>query len=470
MNKNVARTFYDYRTKNREEIICCSCGYVGKFDYKNKECPKCGTSHIKCDNFYFSRWYNNSKHTFNIIETNVQQKSFYVKKINVKTNLCCDDKDSYKLNVLSEEIFETWFDVENPESMKIKKNNVDISTTKSNIQKALSHIDLNSSDFENTIFSAYKNDIVCGETLSNVIMDLRKYPQYEIFYNTYNNLKCLKNLNNSYLQQGKSPSKILHIPKTVWNTIYKLNEEDDFSGNIFKQWKDILPFIKNYKNKPDVVNKVLTIGVRIDKYKLQNIIELFVENNYDIDKLYTYLSEDIYTYQGIDDIKEGFQILYDYIHMSKLMNVSFEKYPKSLKLRHDLAEKNLNIIVTDKEKREMELVLSKDIYKDLEYKDDIYEVLRPTCAQDIIEEGKRLHHCVGSYVDLVRNNQTMILFMRDKNYPKESLITLEVRDGTLRQYAGSCDRKPTEKEMKFIEKYCKKKDLEISGSHMKYYR
>ena len=161
MNKNVARAFYDYRTKNREEIICCSCGYVGKFDYKNKECPKCGTSHIKCDNFYFSHWYNNSKHTFNIIETNVQQKSFYIKKINVKTNLYCDDKDSYKLNVLSDEIFETWFDVENPESMKIKKNNVDISTTKSNIQKALSHIDLNSSDFENTRFSAYKNDIVC---------------------------------------------------------------------------------------------------------------------------------------------------------------------------------------------------------------------------------------------------------------------------------------------------------------------
>lgn len=470
MNKNVARSFYDIKKSRRLETLCCTCGYVGEFDSYDKKCPKCGTTNIKNDNFYISHWYNNSKFTFNVVESNIKQKSFYIKKINIKTNLHYENEDSYKLDVINEDVFETWFDAENPKAMKIKKNNEEISITKSNIQKALSNININSEEFKNTIFHSYEFGLCANDTFSKIVINLKQFPQYEIFYNTYENLACLKNLKTSYLNKGSSPSEILQIPKSIWNTIYNLNQEDNFNGCMFKQWEYILPFIKNYKNKPDIVNKVLSIGMKIDKFKFQNIIELFTEDNYDMDRLYDYLSEDIYTYQGIDDIKEGFQILYDYIHMSKLMNVSFEKYPKSLKLRHDLATKNLNIIVTDKEKREMELVLSKDLYKDLEYKDDIYEVLRPTCAQDIIEEGKRLHHCVGSYVDLVRNNQTMILFMRDKNYPKESLITLEVRDGTLRQYAGNCDRKPTEKEMKFIEKYCKKKDLEISGSHMKYYR
>ena len=56
------------------------------------------------------------------------QEKYYLKISDVPFKL---KALNYKLNVLSEEIFETWFDVENPESMRIKKNNVDISTTKS---------------------------------------------------------------------------------------------------------------------------------------------------------------------------------------------------------------------------------------------------------------------------------------------------------------------------------------------------
>ena len=118
----------------------------------------------------------------------------------------------------------------------------------------------------------------------------------------------------------------------------------------------------------------------------------------------------------------------------------------------------------------MELVLKDKTYQDLAYKGKKYSVLLPTSANDIINEGKQLSHCGGSYLDLVKNKKTMMLFMRNNDNLEKSLITLEVRNDTLRQYAGFGDRYPNEEEMKFIYEYCKVKKLDINDKHAMYYR
>lgn len=470
--ENVARIYYEYYAHQKNQVISCTCGYYGVIDYRNFNnlCPKCGTNHIKEDKIFISKFRGKDKHTFNIVNIDFTNKSFYIKKKNIKTCLNWnEEKQLSTLDLISEDVFETWFNAEKPNSTKILKNGKELSLTKAHLEHALSNIDITYFyKNKNSIFYSYYYELKTEATLSHIVWDLINYPQYEIFYNTYGTLKPLRNLQKKYLNKGNSPSEILNIPKTVWTNLYNLNEDNDLDGKIYFHWTDILNFVNKYKNKLDVVNKVLTTAIHIDINNIEKMFELF-ELNYDMDRLYEYLTEDIYTYQGIEDKKQGFQLLYDYIHMSRLMNVSFEKYPKSLKLRHDLALKNLKIVVTDTEKREMELILSKSEYKDLEYKDTKYTVIRPSSAQDIIEEGKSLHHCVGSYVDLVRKNKTMILFMRYTDKLNKSLITLEVRGGILRQYAGSCDRSPTEEEMQFIKKYCKEKNIEINDKHMMYY-
>ena len=150
-----------------------------------------------------------------------------------------------------------------------------------------------------------------------------------------------------------------------------------------------------------------------------------------------------------------------------VMEVDFEKYPRSLKLRHDMANKNLKIQISDIEAKEMELILNSKDYKNFEFDDkkEKYIVIAPTSYKDIIEEGQNLHHCVGSYVDYVKKKTTKILFMRFRSEKQKSLVTLEIRDGFLRQYAGSCDRNVTEEEMEFLKKYCKDKNLQISKIH-----
>jgi hypothetical protein len=70
-----------------------------------------------------------------------------------------------------------------------------------------------------------------------------------------------------------------------------------------------------------------------------------------------------------------------------------------------------------------------------------YKIVLPTCGQDIITEGSRMHHCVGSYVDRVIRGETYICFVRHKNTPDECYITCQVyTDGTIGQYFLAYDR------------------------------
>ena len=76
---------------------------------------------------------------------------------------------------------------------------------------------------------------------------------------------------------------------------------------------------------------------------------------------------------------------------------------------------------------------------EFEYGD--FKIVIPTTAQDIVTEGNRMHHCVGSYVGRVLNGDTYICFVRHKDTPDECYITCQVHtDGTIGQYFLAYDR------------------------------
>lgn len=65
----------------------------------------------------------------------------------------------------------------------------------------------------------------------------------------------------------------------------------------------------------------------------------------------------------------------------------------------------------------------------------------PTCGQDIVTEGERMHHCVGSYVGSVVKGQTYICFVRHKDTPDTPYITCQVyTNGEIGQYFLAYDR------------------------------
>ncbi len=104
--------------------------------------------------------------------------------------------------------------------------------------------------------------------------------------------------------------------------------------------------------------------------------------------------------------------------------------------------------------------------KDIEYTNGLYSILMPRDAQDIIREGRNLHHCVGhgGYIEAMARRECRILFLRDNLRIGESLITIEERDGIIRQCYGFADSiNQNERIRDFIVEYAKGHGFKIEA-------
>ena len=71
----------------------------------------------------------------------------------------------------------------------------------------------------------------------------------------------------------------------------------------------------------------------------------------------------------------------------------------------------------------------------------------PTAPKDLVIEGEKMHHCVGSYVNKVIDNKTYVVFIRRKDDIETPYITAQVDlDGILKQYYLAYDKEITREE------------------------
>ena len=89
------------------------------------------------------------------------------------------------------------------------------------------------------------------------------------------------------------------------------------------------------------------------------------------------------------------------------------------------------------------------------YKGKDYAVIVPSRIEEIMEEGERLHHCVGSsdrYWERIERKESYVLFLRRTSYPHTPYYTLEIEpDGTVRQKRTMYDRQ--QEDIKDAEKF-----------------
>lgn len=68
-----------------------------------------------------------------------------------------------------------------------------------------------------------------------------------------------------------------------------------------------------------------------------------------------------------------------------------------------------------------------------DYDNKEYYIFPAPSLFSLLEEGKFLHHCVGSYYDLVGDGITTIYFLRKKEDIYVPFFTVEVKDNTVVQ-------------------------------------
>ncbi len=116
--------------------------------------------------------------------------------------------------------------------------------------------------------------------------------------------------------------------------------------------------------------------------------------------------------------------------------------PKDLTKAHDEAVKLLNQLKREAEEKEYDMRLKKIMKLEKEIKG--YVFLVPHKMNELIIEGKALHHCVGSsmYLEKHRKGQTTIIFVREKEHIDKPLYTLEFKNNKIEQIRGKHNQLP----------------------------
>lgn len=250
--------------------------------------------------------------------------------------------------------------------------------------------------------------------------------------------------------RGKKLESILNINKKQFVTAQRIN-----AG----------------KNELDVIRKVTKAKLNITDEQI-----LFISKYLNVDKImemtkYTtihkmikYIKSNTTNSKKEDDIYRDW---IDYIRFCKDLNYDlmneFVLYPKNLVQEHDrlmglvLAKKDKERAEKlERQKKKIKIMAKELAYKySMEYKDLV--IIAPKNANEIIKEGQKLHHCVGSYIDRIAEGESIVLFIRNKKELKEPYCTLEVINGEITQCRGKYNENMKEKLKTLLERFNKLK-------------
>lgn len=159
----------------------------------------------------------------------------------------------------------------------------------------------------------------------------------------------------------------------------------------------------------------------------------------------------------------------DLIEMSNKLEIdlknTFNLFPKHLKYSHDFVANRWKIKIKKIEAKEERALdrKAKKLFEKLrpnyEWENKDYAILVPKDRQDFIQEGEKLHICVGinGYFQKMVKGTTIILFLRKKAEVNKPFYTLELNGKTIIQCQAFGHKQPTEEIQKVLDQYLKEK-------------
>ena len=185
------------------------------------------------------------------------------------------------------------------------------------------------------------------------------------------------------------------------------------------------------------------------------------EYNINLRRFIDYICFDLYR-QGYGDVNRDFFREYmDYLSMQKnFYGKVKEKYPEHFKTAHDVMALKVNLAKAAEQCKDF--AAQAEQVKDLEYSAQGYCVVVPTEPRELADEGINLSHCVGDYIDRVASGECHILFLRRRNAPGQSLVTLQLCGQSICQAQGMNRRSITQEERKFLNHWGREKQINIA--------
>lgn len=157
------------------------------------------------------------------------------------------------------------------------------------------------------------------------------------------------------------------------------------------------------------------------------------------------------TFEAIDDMNFIMKELYDYASMMQRISTKFDKYPRHFLTTHKIACRNYNRL----KQQFVEEDFQKQIDKGMEKSFGDYCFIYPECTQDIKDEAVQQNNCVSSYIQRVIDGECHILFLRKKDQPDKSLITVEVKKGKIVQALQRFNNPLNDEQREVVDKWNK---------------
>ena len=297
-----------------------------------------------------------------------------------------------------------------------------------------------------------------------------------------NNVKFLEtnlDVEGFSLSEANKLHQIIGLPKFAIQLIkeYKLDDysldlkslADNLDGNSFKIFLD---FMGN--------TKLLWNAKGVTSYERERKMKKFFEDcsfilekkrNYRITDLLNYLLRQVVYYRDSNSIVFPFDeamYLCDYIKMCENYGLTYEKYPPKIKRSHNLVAKNVsaleNVSPEVEEKFKDAVKKYACVERVIHYVPDPknpavftdYAFIVPHNFMSIIQEGNDMHHCVGSYGNLIIDEKARVVFMRLASKKNESLITIDIdKNFDLVEAKKAYNEDVDDEQMKVIQKWIK---------------
>lgn len=481
MNTNVMFKSNSGRYSNRYEYTC-TCGhkdthYFGYYGRRDvAPCKGCGTTIFKT---VTSKKTATKKAPMTIVEES-SSKGFKVKRVDVE----------YKYNI--EEDTTTLVSQKEVGRMVInfKDNEFYIEDLKTNeryninglglnvteVTKFLKDIEdvafiqdvtVNSKELHNLLLGAYESSTegYWGQTknLTKAIINLVIRKEVNVIANLGFNAQFIKSLmyNNWLTNKNETKAhKILGIEKYMLGYIKDMTSWNDTAVRTLN-WFNSKFGSSNVKYLFDNCNSSSEIEAILSRGYIQQLLRALVEDyKYDFKRLIKYALIDV-KYQGIESISNSLELLRDCNEMAKQMRIELkEKYPKSLKMVHDILAMN-HRAMRNKENEEA-FKNFQDEWKRLEYHNNEFSIVIPQSPSDIVKEGSQQNNCVASYVGRVKEGKCTIVFLRRTAHKDISEVTIELRGKNIVQVKAYNNREINKVHKAFIEQWAKAKKLSIA--------
>lgn len=178
---------------------------------------------------------------------------------------------------------------------------------------------------------------------------------------------------------------------------------------------------------------------------VNNLINTF---GYNAKSLFLYL-DTLKTFEALTIDSKVLREIEDYARMMSEISPRYDKYPRNFLTTHTIACRNYNRLKQQFDEKSFQNRRNPKY----ECKIGKYIFLYPEKIDDIRSEAVSQNNCVASYVQSVIDGKCHILFMRKKEEPDKSLVTIEVKNNKIVQAKGRFNRDLTNEEEVVVEKW-----------------